>query len=90
MVDRVGLVAHELLDLPLALRQHRGGRLGAAVAREGRLLQQPAHHLEAAHQASGVVGVLQEPRVDEGRHLWIGAGQAQAAPAPGPQQAHVT
>ncbi len=89
MVDGVGVVADELLDLRVALRISRRLGLHATVARERGLLQQLAHALEAPHQARGVVLILQKGRVDQRRHLWVGAGQAQRAAAPGAQQADV-
>ena len=89
VVDRVGVVANELFDLGVALGVDRAGQFPSAQGCQGRLVQNPAHQLEAAHQAVHVVAVAQKIGVDQGRGKRVFAGQLDAAPAARAQQAHV-
>jgi hypothetical protein len=52
VVDRVGMGADEGLDLGVAPRRRRRRQLARAVGRERRLLEDAAHRLEAANEAS--------------------------------------
>ena len=86
VIDGVGVIADELLDLRIAARLCRILQLPPLETSQRRLPENFTHAAYAAHQALHIVGLGKEGRVYERHGSGIGRGQLHAAPTPWLQQ----
>jgi hypothetical protein len=86
MIDGVGSVPEFFADLVIGTYPS-GVQLAAADTCQGRRVHDFPGQLEAIDHGVEIVGMIEKLRIDIGRGVRIGAGEAERADALRPQQA---